>query len=137
MGVFEEIRKWLAPEIKELKAKLEHLESEVGSFRKETREEIKNLSERVSSLESLYVQMTGEIKSLKESQRKTEDKLEAISKKVSEIDILKENQLRMEEKIEEITRMLLEIVRLITKLEDKIELERRIERLEEAVLKKR
>ncbi len=109
MGVFEEIRNWLSPEIRELKAKVEQLGEEFSSLKGKVEE----LERRLSTLESLQVQTIGEIKGLKES------------------------QLRGEEKMEDISRMLLEIVRMIAKLEDKIELEKRIERLEEVVLKKK
>ena len=109
MGVFEEIRNWLSPEIRELKAKVEQLGEEFSSLR----DKVEELERRLSTLESLQVQTIGEIKGLKES------------------------QLRGEEKMEDTSRMLLEIVRMIAKLEDKIELEKRIERLEEVVLKKK
>ncbi len=103
MEALEEIRNWLAPEIKELKARLERLESEVAKF---DEKDIPEIRERLSALEA----------GVKE---------------------IKQSQLRTEERLSEIFKMLLELVRLITKLEDKIELERRVERLEEAVLKKK
>ena len=56
---------------------------------------------------------------------------------LKEVKDLKNSQLRSEEKLSEMFRMILEVVRLITKLEDKIDLERRVERLEEALLKKK
>ncbi len=112
MGVFEEIRNWLSPEIKELKAKLENLEKNVSTL-SEDLNELEDVKERLSALEAMSSNL---LKGVKE---------------------LKDNQLRSEEKLSEMFRMLLEVVRLITKLEDKIDLERRVERLEEAVLKKR
>ncbi len=109
MGVFEEIRNWLSPEIKELKAKVEQLGENSSSLK----DKVEDIERRLSVLETMYAQAVGEIRSLKES------------------------QLKSEEKLEDISRMLLEIVRMIAKLEDKIELEKRIERLEEVVLKKK
>jgi len=105
MGVIDELRSWLAPEIKELKARLEKLEDSVSKI-EDRIGEIEEIKERLSALEV----QTREIKT---------------------------SQLKTEERLSEIFKMLLELVRLITKLEDKIELERRVERLEEAVLKKR
>ncbi len=112
MGVFEEVRNWLAPEIKELKAKLENLEKNLSSLGKNVGE-IEDIKERLSTLEVMNSNLFREVKDLKNS------------------------QLRSEEKLSEMFRMILEVVRLITKLEDKIDLERRVERLEEALLKKK
>ena len=112
MGVFEELRNWLAPEIRELRAKLENLEKNLSSLDKDI-SEIEDIKEPLSTLEVMNSNLLREVKDLKDS------------------------QLRSEEKLSEMFRMILEVVRLITKLEDKIDLERRVERLEEALLKKK
>ena len=146
MGVFEEIRNWLSPEIKELKTRLEKLEGEVSKVERKV-QEIDDVKERLTVLETLTTNILNEVKDVKKSQRDTEDRLTALEVEVKEI---KRSQLKTEEKLSEIInllitrdrgmenevlKILLEMMKLIT--ESKLELERRVERLEEEVFKKK
>lgn len=113
MGVFEELRNWLAPELKELKAKLEYIEKEVRSGDERLGKEMSSVESRLNLMENMLTQLHNELKNLRESNIKTSERLD------------------------EVLRMLIETVRMIAKLEEKIELEKRVERLEEIVLKKK